>query len=800
MIGRTISHYKIIEKLGEGGMGVVYKARDLTLERTVALKFLSPGTLENPDSKDRFLREAKAAAGLDHPNVCTVYETGEHDGQAFIAMAYLEGQTIREKTMRGPLDIDEAVDIATQAAAGLQAAHDKRIVHRDIKSANLMVTGEGRVQIMDFGLAQLVDQATDEPVEQIDPEEQTRTIGQIIDITRLTRTGTTLGTPAYMSPEQATQGPTDHRSDIWSLGVVLYEMVTGRLPFASLRGDLQSVLQAILHEDPPPVTAARPGAPAELTPVLAKALAKNPDERYQQAREMAADLQRVVAKKPSRRGLAAVLVAVALFVLALLFDVGGLRQRMATRPAEESIASIAVLPLTNLTGDPEQEYFADGMTEALITNLSKLPGLTVISRTSAMRYKNADKTLPEIARELHVDAVVEGSVMREANRVQISAKLIDASTDRHLWTEGYEREIAGLFALQKELSRAIAIAVRGELEPADEARIAPDYEPNPETHELYLKGMFQLQKMTPEGIQMGMEYLHQAVEKDPADPAAYAGLADGYITIAHGPEPPADSLETARTLIDKAMRLNDELPEVLAAAAFLKGYYDCEFEEAFELLDRAIAVNPNLAIAHYHRAWLYYLFGRMDEAIEAHILAQRLDPLMPLHTVWLGGLYAFDGRYEEAEAEVQKAIEFSPGHPLGHAVLAMVYSQQGQHEAAIAENQKAAAITPFWKWSLGGYYALAGRTEEARQLAAESEALPASPWRAFWLAQTYSLLGDKDQAFRWLNYEHPHAWVPWFRVMPVFEPLRDDARFDELLEKKNLPPLPADYPRLLPRG
>ena len=776
MVGQTISHYKILGKLGEGGMGVVYKAEDIKLKRKVALKFPPVDQLASEEARVRFLREAQAAAALNHPNICTVHEIDEANGRTFIAMELVEGETVKDKARSRPRPLEEALDLTIQAAQGLQAAHQEGITHRDIKSANLMVTPRGRLKVMDFGLA------------------------QVGDLSQLTKTGTTLGTAAYMSPEQAQAQPTDRRTDIWSLGVVLYEMLTGQLPF---RGEVAAAVAfAVVNSEPEPLTALRSGLPIELDHIVGKALAKEPRERYQHIEDLLVDLRALrkgvlneiratAPARSSRRNLVfagAGLLAV-LLALSLALNLDLVRDRILGGSAPAPIASIVVLPLANLTGDPGQEYFVDGMTDALITNLSKIGALTVISRTTAMRYKATDKPLPEIARELNVDVVVDGSVVREGARVRVAAQLINAASGENLWAESYERDLSSILALQGDVARAIAGSVKITLSPEEEDRLTSSRQVSPETYEAYLRGMFWLNRGTPEGIEKGMSYLHEAVEKDPGDPLAYAGLALGYITVAHGPEPPSDALAHAKSAALKSVRLDDTLAEAHAALAFLQGYYEWDWGAARRTLDHALEINPNLAIAHYHDSWFHVLFGRMEEAIVAHKRAQELDPLMPMHTAWLGGLYVYDGRYEEAVNEARKSIEIAPNFPVGHYILALVHKNKGEYEEAVAAHKKAAEAAPPWKWSLGSTLVAAGRRDEARKLLAELENETVTPWRAFWLAELYTALGQKDAAFRCLNSERVHAWVPWVRVIPEFQALRDDPRFSDLLRRMNLPPI-----------
>ena len=759
MIGQSISHYRIAGKLGEGGMGVVYRAEDLSLQRTVALKFLSPHALDDSGAKERFQREARAAASLDHPNVCTVYEIGEHDGQAFLAMAFIDGQTVKEKIAERPLKLDEALDIAIQAGEGLRAAHEKGIVHRDIKSANLMVTPEGNVKVMDFGLAQLAGQSG------------------------LTKSRTTLGTAAYMSPEQAQHQPVDRRADIWSLGVVLYEMVTGRLPFT---GEHEAaVLYSIIHSAPEPITAVRVGVPATLDRVVAKAMAKLPGERYQHVADLLVDLRAVQKGLPvsapplsTRRN---VLVAAGGLGAVALAAVIGLNRTRSQR-----IASLVVLPLENHTGDPEQEYFVDGMTDALTTDLSKIGSLRMISRHTAMQYKGSKKPLKEIARELNVDAVVGGSVARDARRVRVSAQLIDAATDQNLWADSYERELAGILALQGEVARAIAGKVRVTLRPEEQTRLAQSRKVNPETYEAYLKGLFWMNKGTPEAFDKAVAFFQEAVDKDPADPLAYAGLAIGYVTAGHLSDSPDYRVPRARAAAERALQLDDSLADAHLALGVIEGYRDFRWEAAERRMRRALEINPNFSLGHFQMAWLHWLYGRFDEAIAAGKRARELDPLSVIYH-WVIDFYRMAGRHEEAIAECRRALEANPKLFIPRFILAETYSDQGKHDEAIAEFKKAAAIAPPLKGYLALGYAKAGRSEEARKVLSELESMKLTGWTAWWRASIHVLLGDKDEAFRLLNFEPHHDWLSAVGFLAEFKPLRSDPRFHALVKRINVP-------------
>jgi len=576
-------------------------------------------------------------------------------------------------------------------------------------------------------------------------------------------------------------------------------MVAGVRPFQGQTGfDLSS---AILNQPPRPLPAQ---VPTELRAVIERCLEKEPARRYQQAGDVRAALEAIqggtvapwvvwryrLARRPWL-----VLASVLLVVTAALvgLDVGGLRRWLPGGAATPRYRSLAVLPVVNLSGDSQQEYFADGMTDALITDISKIGALKVISRTSVMQYKGTKKPLPEIARDLKVDTVLEASVVREAGRVRVTAQLIEAATDRHLWAESYERELTSILALQGEVARAVARTVRVRLRPQEEKRLAGARPVNPATYEAYLRGMFYLNKSTPADIQKGMAYLHEAVEKDPADPLAYAGLALGYIEIAHGADPTEDAMQRAKAAAEKALKLDDTLAETLAVSGFVKGYYEWNWEEADRDIQHALDVNPSLAIAHYHLSWFYALFGHMKEAIEEHKRAQSLDPFNPLHTAWLGELYRWERRYDKASTEALKSIEMDPSFPPGHYVLGLVYLDKGEYGKAIAAVRKAAEADPDWRWALGPTYVAVGRQDEARKLLAELNRQKVIPWTAFWRVMNYAALGENDEAFRWLNHPRQHAWIPWIRVLPGWgiEGLRKDPRFSDQLRRMNLPPLAA---------
>ena len=791
MTGRTISHYQILEKLGEGGMGEVYRAVDTRLDRTVAIKLLSSHAAGGEESQQRFLREARAAAGLDHPNVCTVYEVGEHEGRPFLAMAFVDGSTVSDKIKERPLKLDDALDLAIQTAQGLKAAHDKGIVHRDVKSANLMVNREGQLKVMDFGLAHLAGQSL------------------------LTRPGTVLGTAGYMAPEVAQGEPADHRSDIWSLGVVLYEMLAGRLPFKA--ESEQAAMFAAISQEHEPLTALRAGLPMELDRIAAKALAKDPDERYQFIDEMLVDLRalrrrlasgevKLAMAGPRRvrmKWVAAAIVLLALVAAGVYWGV--LRPGSGAPTQEEHYARIAVLPLRNLSGGAEQDHLVDGLTEALVTYLSKISALRVTSHRSTMQYKGTRKSMAEIARELGVQTVVDGSVAREGSRILVNAQLIDASTDRNLWSDSFEREMSSVLQLHGDIARAVASGVRVKLQPQEERAFAGTRQVNPETYELYLKGMYHLNKGGPENHAKGMAFLHEAVAKDPADPHAYAGLAMGYVEEGHGTEARADSLIRAKSAALRALRLDGSVAEAWTALGAVQGYYEWDWQNAFESIDRALELNPSHAGAYFHRSWFLILFGKIEEAIEDHLRAQRVEPFDPGCTGWLAELYRYDGQFDRAVEEAKKAIAMEPRFADAHFVLGLTYLDMGRNEEALASLRKAGEQVTFYhgeetygyRWAPALAYGRMGKEAELRKLLDELKARKTTIWSAFWRMVVHANLGEIDEAYKWMEREPHHVWIPWVRVLnwPGFDKLRDDPRYPEALRRMNLPPLGKIAPR-----
>jgi len=811
MVGERLSHFRVLEKIDAWGAGEEYRARDEQLERDIALRILPVTAFPDAAARAELLRNARAASKLNHPHVCTIHEVGEADplspfvlslskdergsGQAsspqaviYIAMELVEGQPLSARLAEGPLRPDELLRYGLQLTDAVAHAHERGVVHRDLKSSNVVVTPDGRVKVLEFGLSrplgreELTEATTVTPVS---PPPSSRL---------------PVETLAYLAPEQLRGQPGDARSDVWALGVLLQEMATGRRPF---QGQTAFALSsAILNEAAPSLPAS---VPVELQAVIERCLRKEPGQRYRRASDVHAALEAVQSGTAlprreavrrawmPRRWLAVVAIAVVLVAVAGGFLVGRLSRRPPGTPAAPALHAVAVLPLANLSGDPNQQYFVDGLTDALINDLARIGGaLRVISRTSTEMYARAPKPIPQIARELGVEAIVEGSVAREGDLVRVTASLIEAATERRLWSDRYERNLTSILALQADIARAVAQAIKGALSPAEQQKLARmTREVNPKVWEAYTKGMHFLNQSTPGALQKGMEYLHQAVELDPTDPLAYAGLAGGYITLAHGAEPPPDALRRAKAAAQTAVELDPTLPQGVFALGVIKGYDEWDWSGGITDLRCTIDLNPSFAMAHYHLAWFLALVGRMPEAIDEHIRARDADPLNPLHTAWLGSLYSQDGQYDKAFEEAGKAIELNPKFPIGYRVLGEVYRRQGKWDQAIEAIQKAAGMDPAWRWLLGVFYVEAGKTAEARLIMAELEKHAVTPWTALWRARLYAALDNKEAAFKWLNYERPHIWTPWFlrkgTTEAIYTKLHDDPRFRELQRKMNVP-------------
>ncbi|MFH1689378.1 MAG: protein kinase [Candidatus Eisenbacteria bacterium] len=744
MIGKTISHYKILGKLGEGGMGVVYRADDTKLERHVALKFLSPRILGTDTEKARFIHEAKAAAALNHPSICTVYEIDEADGQTFIAMECVEGQSLKARIESASMPLDETLAIAIRIAEGLAEAHAKGIVHRDIKPANVVVTPQGRVKIMDFGLA-LSSAAT-----------------------QLTVIGTTVGTIAYMSPEQARGETVDHRTDIWSLGVILYEMIAGRQPFRGNRD--QAVIYSILNEEPDPLSVARPEVPRELENVMSHMLAKNPASRHPGAEEVLVDLSRLREARETATST-------------------GQADARKRRP------SIAVLPFLDMSPQRDEEYFCEGMAEEIINALTHIGGLKVSARTSSFQFKGPGHDVRRIGRDLGVETVLEGSVRKAGSRLRITAQLINAADACHLWSERFDRDMEDIFAIQDEISLAIVDQLRVELLGDEKAQLVKRPNASPEAYNLYLRGRWFWNKRTHEDLTKAIEYFERAIEFAPDYAPAYAGIADCYAAfMEYSASPPEGATAMARRAALKALEIDDTLAEAHASLGYIKMVHDWDWAGAEAEFRRAIELNPRYAPAHHRYAHCLAITARYAEAMEEAGRAQELEPHSPAISRSMGYLLCVAGEYDSAIEALERTLEIDPAFIFAHLMLGLAYLQKSMYEDALAafreEERLLGGWSPFTAAWIGVTHAHSGNVDEAESALADltesskRRRVPPSD-----IALLYFALGRKDEGFDRLEKACAERDANLRMQLPVFrmpEVAGGDPRFADLLRRMGL--------------
>ncbi len=757
LIGQTVSHYHILEKLGAGGMGVVYRAEDTSLHRFVALKFLPEGVERDPRALARFQQEARAASALNHPNIYTIHEIGEHDGRRFIAMECLEGKTLAQLIAHRPLEIQKILDFGIQIANGLEAAHAKGIINRDIKPSNIFVTSQGHVKILDFGLAKATF---------VTPDHDANTLTLNDDPYKLTTPGATLGTTPYMSPEQARSKELDARTDLFSFGVVLYEMATGCLPF---RGEnVAEIFEAILTSSPVPPSQLNPEVPEKLEDLISKCLEKDRNLRYQHASKIGADLKRVqrqidsgvatvaTTTEPSRlrtRGwgpIAAVVTVCAVAVALLAAYWWGWRRHPAIKPSSTR-AMLAVLPFENLSGDAGQDYFSDGLTEEMIAQLGQLQPakLGVIARTSVARYKTTPETAAQIGRELGVGYLLEGSVRRADGRVRITATLVQTGDQTELWAETYERPLTDVLSIQKEIAEKITQSLSLQILPTSSDQFA-SLPVNLESYDKYLLGMHELEQGTRESDNKALEYFQQAIAKTPDDARLYVALAETYFALRTYYSSPREVMPQAKQAVLKALELDPNLASAHAALGDVSLLYDWNWPVAEMEYRRALQINPSLPYAQLGYADYLATLGRFDEAIAYIQQAYTVDPLAVGSRDEALWIYYFSGRLKETVEQAQKTIELEPQAGLPYAMLALAYADMGQRTEAVAAAEKVSSLSdsPSVLGTAASALARAGEHDEALQLLERSLQLAKSRYVCqFIVAGVYADLGQIEKAF-----------------------------------------------------
>ncbi len=780
MAGRRLGPYELIERIGAGGMGEVYRARDTRLGREVAVKVLPGEFASDPDRARRFEVEARAASALNHPSILTVHDVGNEDGVPYLVTELLEGESLHQVLARGPLPVREAVSLGMQAARALAAAHEKAIVHRDLKPQNLFLTRDGRLKILDFGLARIrSNQASAED------SGVSTAVGH-------TEPGTMLGTVGYMSPEQVRGLPTDERTDIFALGATLYEMLVGEKAFG--RSTAADTLSAILKEDPTPIGELHPEVPEAVRRVVERCLAKQPDDRYPSANELALALEESEASdvpRPKRwMGLVAIgLAASVLLAIAIRWILPEARPGASATP----IQSIAVLPLENLSGDPQKEYLADGMTEALITRLAQIRALRVISRTSVMRYKGERKPLPEIARELGVDAIVEGSVLVASDQLRITAQLIHAPTDTHLWAGEYDNDLKDVLKLHADVAQAIAREVAVTVRPEEAKRVAEARSVDPEVYDLVLRGRYHWNQRSEEGITRAAELFQQATRRDIAYAPAYAGLADAYLSqFDYGLLSFEQSTALARAAATKGIELDPGLAAAHTSLAHIH-LHEWAWSDAEAGFLRAIELDPSYIVAHHWYALCLTALGRGEEAVETMKRAQGLDPLSVRINADLGMAYLAAGEYEKAVAQENRTLELSPQSTTPKWIRGMALEGLGRYPEAIADMESVLEASPGEAsilGSLGHVFAIAHREEDARRVLSELLAQTDQDYASFFIALVYAGLGETEESLTFLEraVEARSGSVRYLKMESRLAGLRDEPRYRRLMERVGLFP------------